>query len=475
MDAPGLSSTLVGETGRGDAEKRARGCTRPVRLVGSTSLVDRSTGDVRPVYSSSSELDGITYVRCGNRRAAVCPSCSADYKGDAWHLLMCGLAGGKGIPASVAEHPCTFTTLTAPSFGPVHGLRQKGPCRARRDRPVCPHGRPAWCSRRHTENDPLLGQPLCADCYDYLAHVVWQWHAPELWRRFCIALQRDLSARCRLTVPEFRRRCVISYSKVVEFQARGVIHVHAPIRLDGPQGPDGLAPAVGLTTHELEEAIHATAARVVLDSAPLPDGAVYRLRWGAQVDTRTITDTADQQTRSPLVAHPRQVAAYLAKYLTKATEDFGLPQRVMSAAHAASAGATVHAVRLIETAEHLAEHGGEPYTRLLAHLASLGYRGHPITKSRGYSITFGQIRRAKRLHRARPPGLEPDADVRELLDDDDEIPNGFEVISQWHFAGLGYLDLDAAAGAVASAVHARTRRHVPSCPTNPELRALKET
>ena len=403
MDAPGLSSTLVGETGRGDAEKRARGCTRPVRLVGSTSLVDRSTGDVRPVYSSSSELDGITYVRCGNRRAAVCPSCSADYKGDAWHLLMCGLAGGKGIPASVAEHPCTFTTLTAPSFGPVHGLRQKGPCRARRDRPVCPHGRPAWCSRRHTENDPLLGQPLCADCYDYLAHVVWQWHAPELWRRFCIALQRDLSARCRLTVPEFRRRCVISYSKVVEFQARGVIHVHAPIRLDGPQGPDGLAPAVGLTTHELEEAIHATAARVVLDSAPLPDGAVYRLRWGAQVDTRTITDTADQQTRSPLVAHPRQVAAYLAKYLTKATEDFGLPQRVMSAAHAASTGATVHAVRLIETAEHLAEHGGEPYTRLLAHLASLGYRGHPITKSRGYSITFGQIRRAKRLHRARPP------------------------------------------------------------------------
>jgi hypothetical protein len=466
VDAPGLSSTVAGEAGQADAEKRARGCTRPVRLVGSTSLVDRSTGEIRPVYSSSTELDGITYVRCGNRRAAVCPSCSAEYKGDAWHLSICGLAGGKGMPASVATHPCSFATLTAPSFGPVHGLRQKGPCRVRRDRPVCPHGRPAWCSRRHSDDDPLLGQPLCADCYDYLAHVVWQWHAPELWRRFCIALQRNLAARCGLTVPEFRRRCVISYSKVVEFQARGAIHVHVQIRLDGLQGPDGPPPAA-LTARDLEDAIHATAARVVLDSEPLPDGTVYRLRWGAQVDTRTITDTADPDTGSLHVAHPRQVAGYLAKYLTKATEDFGLPQRVISAAHAASTGANVHAVRLIATAEYLAEHGGDPYARLLAYLASLGYRGHPITKSRGYSVTFGQIRRAKRLHRARPAGLEPDADVRELLDDDDEVPDSFQVISRWHFAGLGYLDLDAAAGAVASAVRARTRRHVPYAQPTP--------
>ena len=109
-----------------------------------------------------------------NRRAAVCPSCSAEYKGDAWHLVVCGLVGGKGIPAGVAERPATFATLTAPSFGPVHGVRQKGPCRARRDRPVCPHGRPLWCRVRHAESDPRLGTPLCADCYAYKAHVVWQ-------------------------------------------------------------------------------------------------------------------------------------------------------------------------------------------------------------------------------------------------------------------------------------------------------------
>ena len=33
--------------------------------------------------------------------------------------------GGKGTPATVAEHPCVFTTLTAPSFGPVHTRRER--------------------------------------------------------------------------------------------------------------------------------------------------------------------------------------------------------------------------------------------------------------------------------------------------------------------------------------------------------------
>ena len=78
-------------------------------------------------------------------------------------------------------------------FGAVHGIRQKGPCLARRDKPVCPHGRPLWCTRRHTDEDPRLGEPLCVECYDYTAHVVWQWYAPELWRRFTIALQRHLA------------------------------------------------------------------------------------------------------------------------------------------------------------------------------------------------------------------------------------------------------------------------------------------
>ena len=230
---------LLATAGVEDAERRGAGCSQPVRLKGRKDLVDTRTGEATKLYDSADELDGTTYVRCGNRRAVVCPSCSREYKGDAWHLLLCGLAGGKGVPESVQDHPCTFTTLTAPSFGLVHGLRAKGPCRARRDKPVCPHGRPLWCGKRHQEQDFQLGQPLCWECYDYRGHVIWQWHAPELWRRFTIALQRDLAKRVGLSVGAFRRRCRISYSKVVEFQARGIVHVHVPIRLDGPEGPDG--------------------------------------------------------------------------------------------------------------------------------------------------------------------------------------------------------------------------------------------
>src|SRR3712207_7797894 len=41
----------------------------------------------------------------------------------------------------------------------------------------------------------LLGQPLCSECYDYASHVVWQWFAPNLWRRFTIARQDRKSTR----------------------------------------------------------------------------------------------------------------------------------------------------------------------------------------------------------------------------------------------------------------------------------------
>ena len=460
-DAPapaGPSWQLLGSAGVGSAQKRVRDCARPIRLRGATWLVNRSTGEVREVYSSARELDGRTWVPCGNRRASVCEPCSAQYKGDAFQVVVTGLDGGKGIPAQVAEHPCTFATLTAPSFGPVHGVRQKGPCRARRDRPLCPHGRPLWCNRRHHDGDPVLGTPLCVECYDYAGHVVWQWYAPELWRRFTIALQRELARRCALSVAGFRGRCKISYSKVVEFQARGIVHVHVPIRLDDPDGADGGPPDLPLTTSDLEDAIGTAAARVRLDSAPLADGSVYRLGWGTQVDTRTITETArpDRPGQSALVVHPEQVAGYIAKYVTKATEDFGLPAKVLSAAHAAAVGATDHAVRIIQTAQHIAgQH--EDYAMLLAHLATLGYRGHPMTKSRAYSVTFGQLRRARRHWRRNPAALAEDADIRQILDDDHDIPDGFELHSSWQFEGQGYLDLDTAAAAVTAAALARSR------------------
>src|SRR2546423_8750954 len=63
-------------------------CHHPIRLQGRIRQVDRASGEIRQVYSTEHEPDQTLLVACGNRRASVCPSCSALYKGDARHLAL---------------------------------------------------------------------------------------------------------------------------------------------------------------------------------------------------------------------------------------------------------------------------------------------------------------------------------------------------------------------------------------------------
>ena len=74
----------------------------------------------------------------------------------------------------------------------------------------------------HAEHDLLAGQPFCADCYDYDAHVIWQWWAPELWRRFTIAVPRLIAKWLDVTQRQARKLVRVSFAKVGEYQARGV-------------------------------------------------------------------------------------------------------------------------------------------------------------------------------------------------------------------------------------------------------------
>jgi hypothetical protein len=187
----------------------AAACTRPVRLRGTVSHVDPATGEVTAAVHTDDLPDRVIYKPCGHRRATACPGCAETYRRDAFQLLRAGLAGGKGIPGSVAAHPVVFATFTAPSFGPVHSrpVRMHAcagkdhcrckpePCRARRDAGTCSHGRPLACFRRHSPDDPRLGQPLCPDCYDYNAHAVWNAAAGELWRRTKQDIERHLIGR----------------------------------------------------------------------------------------------------------------------------------------------------------------------------------------------------------------------------------------------------------------------------------------
>src|SRR3954452_23343985 len=172
--------------GRFEAQLLTSGnCARPVRLKGKAETCD-GHGRKR-VWSPDTEPDGVLGQACGNRREAVCPPCAERYRQDAYHLIAAGLRGGKGVPDTITDHPAVFLTLTAPSFGVVH-TRPLSPdgrprrCRPRRDDPVCPHGKSLSCRAIHAEDDPCLGEPLCAECFDYTAAVTWNNTLGELWR-----------------------------------------------------------------------------------------------------------------------------------------------------------------------------------------------------------------------------------------------------------------------------------------------------
>jgi len=99
---------------------RANGCTRPIRLRGTSTTVNARTGEVVESFDTATLPDQTLYKPCGTRRESVCPACAEVYRWDAYHLIASGLRGGKGVPDSVTEHPATFLTLTPPSFGIVH-------------------------------------------------------------------------------------------------------------------------------------------------------------------------------------------------------------------------------------------------------------------------------------------------------------------------------------------------------------------
>ena len=297
----------------------AGGCVRPIRLRGTIRDLDAATGEIISSLDTGDTPDKVIYLSCGDRRASVCPPCAETYRADTYQLIRSGLAGGKGVPESVAVHPCVFATLTAPSFGAVHTRvvtsgETVARCRPRRKVSYCPHGRRISCGQRHKEDDACLGRPMCPDCYDYDAAAVWNGHAPELWRRTIIGIRRRLD---RLAKPG-SARVKLSYAKVAEFQRRGLIHFHAIFRLDGhdPNHPERVVqPPPTISADVLAGVIRAVASITWFATVPHPARPKgWDITWGAQVDPRVVTLTGDGQITDVAVA------SYLAKYATKSTE-----------------------------------------------------------------------------------------------------------------------------------------------------------
>src|SRR6185312_718613 len=131
------------------ALRHTGGCLQPVLLRGRVDHIDGATGELLHRYTTVHEPGGVLPIACKTRRASQCPPCAEVYRADTYQLIRAGLSGGKGVPDTVATHPCVFTTLTAPSFGPVHLHREKDGralrCRPRRHGHTCPHGRRMSC------------------------------------------------------------------------------------------------------------------------------------------------------------------------------------------------------------------------------------------------------------------------------------------------------------------------------------------
>jgi Replication initiator protein, pSAM2 len=141
-----------------------------------------------------------------------------------------------------------------------------------------------------------------------------------LWRRFITYLPRRLARLAWVTQKMLRGQLAIRFVKVAEYQARGVVHFHAVIRLDAPGESYQPRPAV-YTASLLCDAIGQAAAAVALDVDN--HGQAVMLGFGAQTDARPVRRDTIISTGQPLDADA--VANYIAKYATKTLHAPGVP------------------------------------------------------------------------------------------------------------------------------------------------------
>ncbi|THG30566.1 hypothetical protein E6C70_14450 [Glaciibacter flavus] len=213
----------------------------------------------------------------------------------------------------------------------------------------------------------------------------------------------------------------MQFAKVAEFQRRGIVHFHAIIRLDGVDPVDSFpAPPASVATGQLVAAITAAVRKTRVIAAPYErNGNARELRWGKQFDARPII----RQDGLDGALSDRAVAAYIAKYATKATED--LDSRGEGRDHIRRIKSTV-----MELARGVNADG--PYAQLHRWDGMLGFRGHFSTKSRRYSVTLGSLRGARRAWRLR--ALLAKAKPNEAAEPDEIL-----VIGSWAYAGMGWL------------------------------------
>ena len=221
-----------------------------------------------------------------------------------------------------------FLTLTAPSFGAVHRVPKRAESAPQRCR----------CGATHVADDVgLRGVPLDPGSYDYAGQVAWNRDAGVLWS--------NTVHRLRDAWPS------IEFFMVREWQARGVLHVHALLRVE-------------LRERAASEAVRVRACSAV--AASKVDGTV--VEWGQEgADCQPIRADGDAQRR----------AWYIAKALNYTLKD------VASDAAELPVSVWAHQVRLAEAARAMrcARDCAGDGCGNRAH-RNFGARGHVVSASR---------------------------------------------------------------------------------------------
>jgi hypothetical protein len=188
---------------------------------------------------------------------------------------------------------------------------------------------------------------------------------------------------------------------------------------------------------------------------PVDGGPARDARWGEQLDMRNIT-TGDEQAGE---LSAEQVAGYIAKYATKATESFGagLDRRIAADDLDGLDQLPPHIGALVRSCWEL---GGRPELeglRLRAWAHMLGFGGHWSTRSRRYSTTMTVLRRARvafaKRRRARD-SIPLDGWGRP--EDDQAVV----VVASWVYVGAGYATEGERWLALSAAARARERRRI---------------
>lgn len=359
-----------------DEVRRADGCVDPIRLRGWHERIDPETGELLARVLSARQPGGVVVVPCGDRRSAKCPACAETYRHDAFQLVASGLRGGKGVPHAVAGHPAVMATLTAPSFGIVHTIRDRDG--------GCP------CGDRHLPDEEALGTPIDPMSYRYEEQATWNHLAPALWKRTVQAIRRRLAQELGVPRDRLGELARLRFVKASEFQKRGVVHYHVVFRLDGPDGP-GSEPPARCTAGLLARVVSSVVREVELSAASCQ--AQGLIRWGRQTEIARLAP-----------GEVGRAAGYIAKYATKATEGVAggtLIPRVRSRRAVECLRLPPHAKHLVDAAWRV---GGTPElegARRWAH--QFGYGGHTLTKSRDYSVTFTVLRATRAAWNAGRP------------------------------------------------------------------------